>query len=280
MGVMKHKAGNTEFEVEVINNRTNSLDTRWVNRYPGELKPYPALTATSPTLLADNALANNPIFGFDTQGSKANVMTYTGKFETKFTETIALFGGLSYQDASADISGNRQMTLTIRTTPGLVNSVGGFVANGRPPYSYTTVTGKTNETILTGNIGVNYTPQKDFRLSLALKHEQSDMDGSNQVTYVNNLIVQTTGAITPVNFPAPNISTRNYKTWVPELTFRYSGIKDLALYGSFDYRHSPGHYRSAGVEARNGKSPRRSVHFFIRVRSAPADQACSPGPYR
>ena len=73
MGVMKHKAGNTEFEVEVINNRTNSLDTRWVNRYPGELKPYPALTATSPTLLADNALANNPIFGFDTQGSKANV---------------------------------------------------------------------------------------------------------------------------------------------------------------------------------------------------------------
>ncbi len=239
LGVMKHTVGNTEYEFEISNNRNNSRDTRWVNRNPGELKPFPAIPS-SPASVIPPELANNPTFGFDTQTTKSTIMTYMGKFETKVSEKLMVFGSLSYQDASADIGGDRQMTLTILTPIGPVSSVGMFVANGRPPYSYTTQFGHTNEKILTGNLGVTLTPTKDLRMTLALKGEKLDMDGVNQVTYINNLLVQSTGALTPVNIPAPNTAKRTEKSWVPELDVRYTGIKDLSLYGTFDFRYSPG----------------------------------------
>ncbi len=239
LGVMKHTVGNTEFELEISNNRNNSLDTRFVNRFPGELKPFPGIPANPPSFVPPE-LRNNPVFGFDAESTKSTIWTYMGKFETKLSETATVFGSLSYQHASAEIGGDRQMTTSFNTAVGVVSAVGGFTANGRPPYSYTTAFGHTKENVLTGNLGVNLQPTKDLRLTLAFKGENLDMDGVNQVNYINNLISQTTGAITPVPIPAPNVSKRTEKSWVPELDVRYSGIKDLALYGTFDYRYSPG----------------------------------------
>lgn len=236
---MKHTVGKTEFEFVLTNNRTNSLDTRYINRFPGELKPFPAIPSSPVTVIPPN-LANNFTAGFDTAGSKAKVMNYLGKFETKLSDQFTLFGGLNYQRATAIISGDREITLFIQTATGVVASVGGFVANGRPPYSYRTDFGNTKETTLTGNLGFTFKPTTDLVLTLALKGEKLDMSGVNQVTYINNLIVQATGAITPVPLAAPNTSTRNSKSWVPELDLRYTGIKDLTLYGAFDYVYEPG----------------------------------------
>ena len=162
--------------------------------------------------------------------SKSRIWNYTGKFETKFTDKVSVFGGINYQDAEADIAGNRQMTLTIRTTPGIVSAVGGFVgANGRPPYSYKTDYGRTAEEVLTANLGVALKPVKDLYFSLALKGEDLDMNGVNQVTYNSNSINQTTGVVVPVNVAAPNSSKRSRKSWIPELDARYTGIKGLSL---------------------------------------------------
>ena len=240
LGLVKHAVGNTEFELEVAYNRTNSLDTRWVNRFPGELKPFPTIPTNPVTIIAP-ALASNPNFGFDTQGTKSKVWTYTGKFETKVSDKLTVFGGLSYQSAKADIYGDREITLSVNTAVGLVSAVGGFgTFSTRPPYSYKTVAGNTKQNILTGNLGATFKPQKDLLLTFAFKGENLDMDGVNLVNYINNLIVQSTGSVTPVFVPAPNISVRNEKSWVPEINIRYTGIKDLALYGAFDYRYSPG----------------------------------------
>ncbi len=236
-----HTVGNTELELEIVNTRTDSDDTRRMNRYPGELKLYPLIKTTPPAFLVPGTEANNFVTGFDEQISKADIWAYTGKFETKVSNQLTVFGGVTYQDASADIAGNRQMTLNIATATGIVQAVGGFVgANGRPPYSYKTNAGSTSEKTLTGNLGVTYKPQKDFRISLALKGEKQDMSGSNLVTYNSNSIVQATGVVTPVDVLAPNTSTRNDKPWTPELDVRYSGIKNLALYSTVDYRYAKG----------------------------------------
>lgn len=238
---VKHTLGNTEVEVIVVNNRTDSDDTRYMTRYPGELKPFPLLPTGQPAFLVAPTQANNETFGFDEQTINADVWTYTGKFETKFSDKLTAFGGISYQDASADIGGNRQMTLRIQTAAGVVEAVGGFVgASGRPPYSYQTDSGHTSEKVLTANAGVTYKPQADLFISLALKGEDLDMEGNNQVTYTSNSINQSTGAVTPVIVAAPNTSQRSETSWIPELDVRYTGIKSLSLYGTVDYRYSPG----------------------------------------
>ena len=241
LGSVTHTVGNTELELEIVNTRTTSDDTRWMNRYLGELKPFPLFRTTAPAFLIDGTQANNLTSGFDEQVSNAHIWAYTGKFETKVSDQLTVFGGVTYQDASADIAGNRQMTLTIATGTGIVNAVGGFVgASGRPPYSYKTVAGSTKEKTTTGNLGVTYKPQKDFRVTLALKGETQDMSGSNLVNYMSNSIVQATGVVTPVNVLAPNTSSRSEKPWTPELDVRYSGIKNLALYSTVDYRFASG----------------------------------------
>ena len=238
---MKHTVGNTEVELTITNNKTTSDNTRYTNRYRNELKPFPLYPTGQPAFLVGAQQANNQIRGFDQQISNATVWIYTGHFETKMSDQLTAFGGLSFQDAGADIAGNRQMTLFINTTPGLVTAIAGFVgASGRPPYSYKTVAGRTTEKILTGNLGVIYKPQHDLFLSLAVKGEDLDMNGRNQVNYISNGIVQATGVVTPVSVIAPNESKRSEKTWVPELDVRYTGIKDLALYSTIDYRSSPG----------------------------------------
>jgi hypothetical protein len=238
---VKHTVGNTDLEFELVNNRTNSDDKRTVWRYPGELRPYPLLSTGQPAFLVDPSLANNKTFGFDQQMSNADNWTYTGKFETMISEVLTVHGGISYQEASAAIAGNRQNTLYINTATGLVTAVGGFVgATGRPPYSYKTDNGRTSEKVLTANLGFTYKPQHDLTIGLAFKGEDLDMSGHNNVTYNSNSIVQATGVVTPVNVAAANTSTRSEKSWIPELDVRYTGIAGVALYGTIDYRFSPG----------------------------------------
>jgi len=247
---MKHTVGSTEFEVSVSRNQNDSLDTRYLNRYPGELKPFPAIPANPLTVISP-ALANNPNTGFDAAGTKAHVMNYLAKFDTTVSDKFSFFGGLNYQTAKADIVGDREITLYLKTGAGVVSAIGGYVANGRPPYSYKTNYGSTKENVFTGNLGFTYKPVKDFTMNLALKGETLDMNGNNQVTYINTLIVQATGAMTPVLLAAPNYSSRNETSWVPELDLRYTGIKNVSLYGTVDYRYSPG--QEVGVST--GVSP-------------------------
>jgi len=236
---LKHTVGNTEVELEVVYNTNDSNDTRWVNRYPGELKPYPAIPA-NPATIVSPSLANNPNYGFDNQTSKPKILTYTGKFETRPTEQITVFGGVSYQHAKADIGGDREIFLRLNTGVGVLDLLGGFTPGGRPPYSYKTLSGSTTQNVLTANLGTSYKPTKNLYLSLALKGEDEKMHGNNQVTYLNTRVIQATGVTTSIPIDAPNNSERSEKSWTPELNVRYTGISNLALYGTLDYRYVKG----------------------------------------
>lgn len=242
LGSAKHTTGNTELEFEIQHNSTTSHDRRFMNRYPGELQLFPRQSsATNPPQVFPPETIQNQITGYDQQNIDSKTTGYTGKFETKCTDTVTIYGGVLYSKGSADIGGDRQMALFVPTSVGVVTAVGGFVgANGRPPYSYTTTAGETNEKVFSYNLGLRLRPQPSLLATLAVKYEKTDVDGFNSVNYISNSINQTTGAVTPVIVAAPNIANRTEKSWIPEATFRYTGFTDLSLYGNVDYRHSPG----------------------------------------
>jgi len=242
MGLVKHTVGNTKLELEIVHNLSTSHDRRSVNRYPGELQLFPRQSSsTNPPQPYPPATISNAVSGYDQQDFDGHITSYTGKFETSVSDKLEIIGGILYSDGAADIGGDRQMYQSMPTLVGTVVAVGGFVgASGRPPYSYTTTAGQTNEKVLATNLGAKFKPTSDLTVKLTVKHEKTDVDGFNNVVYTSNQINQTTGAVTPVVASAPNVADRTEKTWTPDLDVRYTGIKNVALYANYDYRHSPG----------------------------------------
>lgn len=241
----QHTVGNTTANFSVIANRINNLDFRSVDRYPGELKPFPAIPSNPPTLVPAN-LANNQNKGFDQQGFKENGLTFTGKLETVFSERITGFVNASYRLSHADITGSRLISATIPTLVGAQTAVGAWTSGGRPPYSYTSIGGlKLNDYIVTA--GVRTTPFKDFELETALKLEDFRTVGDNTAIYVNNLVNQTTGVIANQPLIAPNSSRIKEKPWTPEIDARYTGFQDVVLFADWDYRSSPGDRRVSNI---------------------------------
>jgi hypothetical protein len=235
---MKHTVGKTTAVISVIGSRINNLDTRSVDRYPGELKPFPAIPSNPPTLIAAT-LANNPNRGFDQQGFKENATTLTGKIETVMSDTVTVYVGASYRHADEDIAAARLITADIRTVTGIVSTVGPFTSGGRPPYSYTSA-GHLKNNIYTGNIGVEMKPTKDLHIDAGLRVEEYKASGLNEANFINALVVQSTGAVTQQPVYAANSSKIKDTPWTPALDVRYTGIKNVTFYGTFDYRKVPG----------------------------------------
>lgn len=259
-GAVKHSVGNTDLEFEVVHDIASANNLRTVNRYPGELQLYPRQSSsTNPPKVYPPETISNEVFGWDIQYFDSTITSYTGKFETKVTDRASVYGGVLYSEGSADIGGDRQMIQYMPTAVGVVKAVGGFVgASGWPPYSYKTADGEVNEKILAANVGVKYRPQDALYTSLALKYEKKDIDGYNTTVYTSTRIDQVTGATTPIVNSTPNLAERTEKTWIPEAEVRYTGIKDVTFYGTFDYRHSPGdeYGNSTGVTTGGGvRSP-------------------------
>lgn len=251
---VKHTVGNTDLEFGITRNIAKRSDYRSVLRYAGELQLYPRQSSsTNPPQVYPPATIANEIVGYDTQSYDGAVTSYVGRFETKFTESLAVYGGLLYSDGSGDIGGDRRMATKFPTAVGTVDVVGGFVgANGRPAYSYKTTAGSVNEKILAANVGLKFKPAADFSGSLALKYQKTDIDGYNTVLYTSTRVDQATGAATVITASAPNVGDRTEKSWLPEADLRYTGIKGVTLYGTFDYRNAPGDVYGTSTGATTG----------------------------
>jgi hypothetical protein len=268
LGSVRHTVGKTDLEFEVLYNTSSNDDNRSVSRYPGELQLFPRQSsATNPAQVYPPATIANQIVGYDRQILDSKTMNYTGKFETHCTDQVSVFGGLLYSDGSADIGGDRKMYTYFPTLVGTQVVVGGFVgATGRPAYSYTTTSGETNQKIWAANLGLRYKPTSTLSGSVALKYEKNDVDGFNSVLYQSTQVNQTTGAITPINVVAPNVADRSEKSWVPEVQVSYTGIKSLSLYGSFDYRYSPGTEYGSSTGATSGGGLGAAVVSYDNVK--------------
>jgi len=241
---MKNTVGKTSYSLAIVGDRINNLNTRSVDRYPGELKPFPAIPANPPTLVPA-LLANNENKGFDQQGMKQDGLTFTGKIETALNDQVSVYAQASHRSSDGNTTGSRLITAKIQTLTGLQSQVGAFTPAGRPPYSHNS-TGDLDFEVLTGVVGLEARP-KDFRISVAVKAEDYSSNAKSTANYVSNMVNQTTGVVTAVPLTGMNSSKIDEKVWTPEVDVRYTGIKNFALYGAWDFRSSPGDERLSYV---------------------------------
>ncbi len=235
---VRHSIGHTTMSFSVIGDRVNNLNLRSVDRYPGELKPFPAIPANPPTLVPA-LLANNENKGFDQQGLTLKGLTFMGKVETAVNDQVNVYATASHRRSDGDTTGSRLITAKIQTLTGLASQVGAFTPAGRPPYSLNS-TGTLDVDVLTGVVGIDARPMKELRLSLAFKGEDYSSSAASTANYISTMVNQTTGVITPVPLTGANSSSIDEKVWTPEVDVRYTGIKSMALYAAWDYRTSPG----------------------------------------
>ena len=235
---MKHTIGATTVVLSLVDNRINNGDSRSVNRYPGELKPFPAIPSNPPTLV-DPSLANNPNRGFDLQYFKEHATTMSGRVETVLSDKVTIYGAASYRYATEEIAASRLITADLKTGAGVVSAVGLFTSGGRPPYSYNS-SGNLNNKLYSANAGLRLKPAKDLYIDAAVKIEDYKASGLNNATYVNTLVVQSTGVATQQLVTDPNTAKYKETPTTPSLDIRYTGIPGVSLYANFDYRRSPG----------------------------------------
>jgi hypothetical protein len=239
---VRHTIGKTTGVFTLAGNRIDNVDTRTIDRYPGELKPFPAIPS-NPVIVVPPSLANNQNKGFDRQGFRENGLTVGGRVETAVTEKITVFTSGNYRHANEDVAGSRLINGSLATAVGPVSPVGAFTSGGRPPYSYNSV-GQMKTNSWVGNVGVQTKLIKDLRVDVAVKAEEYKTSGATIATYVNNLVVPATGAVTESLVTAPNSYKISERPWTPQVDVRYTGIKNVAVFALWDYRTSPSDERT------------------------------------
>jgi hypothetical protein len=155
-------------------------------------------------------------------------------------DKVTVFGGLLYNTADVEISGSRLLTATLASAAGVNNYPGGFVnanANSRAPYHFVSK-GDLEYSALTGNLGVRFDPSPNLSIETALRGERWEDSGKNLANYSSQGVTLATGAVT--NYAATGLHGVDnvQKPWTPTVDVRYTGIKNVALYASWEYRTS------------------------------------------
>lgn len=242
---MKQTVANTTVLLSIGGDRINNRDSRTIDRFVGELRPWPPISSPTPIQIP-NAVNSNPNRGFDVQGFRENAFTAGGKVETVVNDKVTVFAGVNYRKAKVGVDAQRLITTDMMTAAGLVQGVGGFylgeptfvprISASRPPYSYTS-DGHLKQEVVTGNIGVQTKPLPNLGVDVALKGEQYNDSGDVVANYVTTGVQLSTGTVGSVNTITPEHLSNNEKPWTPAVDVRYTGIRSLALYGSWEYRN-------------------------------------------
>jgi len=242
---IKHTIGNTTVEVDYLGNRVNNLDTHFFDRYPGEVRLPPiSITKNTTTLVAPANFGrlNNEISVYDQLLNKTDTATASAKIETVISDAIKVHAGISYQHVTSDFTENRPnfTTLTYPTAAPV-----GFVI--APSYQALGLVGSAGIKTYTANVGADFKIGRDLFVEAGLKAE--DLYGTASDTYQTQAApaVSATGvmtAATPANIAAA--SRIKEKSLTPEISMRYTGVKDVSLYGTAEYKNLWGKERTIG----------------------------------
>lgn len=266
-GSVSKEFGHTKIEAGFIGNKVNNDDTRYVNRYPNELRPYPAITRNIPA-----SKANNPVWGYFEQKVDTKTLALYSKFESKINAMITLFGGVKYSKTTGSTWADQNMSSTIATTGTPITARGAVAytvnantgvatAANRPPYSYMSAdAGSLKEEVTTANLGANLKPLRDLFVTVALKAEHEEIKTNNKLIYYATQVNPVKNTATSFAVNTENWGREKETSWVPELSFRYSGIRTVSVYGTFEYRRTPGTERFSYTSASaSGLSMRAST---------------------
>ncbi len=251
-GTVRHTMGQTNIEASVVSDRIDNLNTRGINRYPGELKLFPrrATTSASP-ILPENV--SDAVSGYDRQGVESDSLAFIAKAETLLSESVKIHAGITYQDASADFTAERPLATTLQTTgQGVQTIIGGFnaavtaappfiaISAGRAPGAYQNLVGSSKTENLIGTLGVDLKIGRNLFIETGLKAEDRYIKASDSWVVISRSVNLTTGAITETLTPNAGKSKIKETAWTPEISLRYTGLRNISLYGNADYRYSPG----------------------------------------
>ena len=223
-GIVKHTVGNTTYQLTLLGDRVDNLNTRFVTRFPGEVRLFPAPAAT---VLVPSANMNNQVVQLQTDGLESTMSSVSGTTVTTISPKLTLRTGLSYQLLHSDFTGDRPLWTSTPTAVGVVVA---------PSNNYQDLAGGSRVRVWTGSVGFDVKPTKNFTAKLALRGEDKYVNSAGKLTSVAAVVNTTTGtvAITPTG--QVEWSRIKEHSLTPVLDLRYTGISDVTLYATGSQR--------------------------------------------
>ncbi len=217
---MHHTVGKTSVQVTLLEDKVDNLDTRYVTRFPGEVKLFPTPAAT---VRVPSANMNNQIVQDQVDGTKAK--TFMGRIntETVLTDKVKLLAGFSFQDISNDFSGDRPLFTSTPTKVGVIVV---------PTNNNLNLLGNAKSTIYTGNIALDTKPTPNSSLKVSLRGEDNYTKAHGSLTSVTAAVNTTTGVVTVTQTPQVEYSRVKETSWTPVLDLGYTGFSNVSLYAS------------------------------------------------
>lgn len=227
-----HKIGKTSFILKAEGEKTHNLDTRNVTRFPGEVKPFPA---PANTVLVPAASMNNQVILAQTDGMDTTSAKVVGTTETTFSPKIKVRTALSYELENTDFVGDRPLITSTPTAAGVV-----LVTTN----NYQGLAGGSRIKVVAGNVVLDTKPLPNFAVRLSLRGEDKYTTGTGTF----NVVAATgTPAVTLATTPRLEYGRVKEHSLTPDLDLRYTGISNLALYGSGNWRHLKGDERNSSA---------------------------------
>jgi hypothetical protein len=210
---VKHTVKTTSFEVTLFGDRTHNADERFVTLFPGELKPFSG-TSTNP------AKWNNQVLEAELDAMKTKTTGFNAVTETAIGDKLTLKTGVQYALVHTTIGGDRPLDTSTPTVAGPVP----VLTN-----TYKNLSGGTGAKDFAGNVSLTYLPITTLSVEGAVRAEDEFVSGASSF---NALAASGTPAVTVTSTPRVDWEHIHRNTETPELDLRYTGIRDLALYGS------------------------------------------------
>ena len=227
----KHKIGNTALQITLLGDKTDNSDTRYVARFPGEVIPWtiaslstttPAGQLASPQNLAKAAASSvnwsNQVFIAEADAMKTQTNGANATADTILNDKLTLRLAANYELVHTTIGGGRPLVTLTPTSTGAVPVT---------TDNYAGLYGGTRVKDYTGNIALDYKATKDLFVKVAFRAQSEFMRGTSGY---NVIAASGTPALTLASTPRTGYAKIHQNVRTPVLEFRYTGIKDLAIY--------------------------------------------------
>ncbi len=240
-GTVTHTFGKTTAEIALIGDWSTKNNGRFVALKPGETQTYNGLnTSGSVHLISAPPIGSLNWQTIGSQSIQSNVDsqdTYTkgitGKTTTELNDKLTLRLGAAYQVVSSDIGGYRE---TVANAPvvvaGVVNSL-----RTTDVFAVQNLAGENNVDVYTGTAAIDFKATENFTASFSFKGEDEKAKGNGAYD-----VIAASTANVPVYTWTKRIesSLSDEQSITPILDLRYTGIQDLALYGSASNKFGTG----------------------------------------
>ena len=248
--VAKQTVGKTTVELTLFGDQTKNLDTRVVNKFPGEVIPWSVLplsttVATGQVVSPQNAAKaalpynnwNNQVLQTQSDGINTKTSGFTANLDTALTDKLTLHFGANYELIHSAVTDDRPLITQTATSTGIVQV---YTAS-----NYTGLTGGSRVKDYTGNVSLDYKATKNLTVKVAFRAQDEFVRGDSSFSTIAATVAPgsptgTPATVTGAPSPRVDLSRIHENSKTPVIDVRYTGIKNLALYATASKRSLDG----------------------------------------